>query len=130
MTTLIDPTPPRAPAGRISRRRLLAAGAGVLGLTGLGGAGVWQWQRQHRPDLVEPGSAAVTQAEASRRSAGARVTDAALRPAPVTVDLGGRGVGQHENASGRCPIAQVGHDPCWVVHEMQHRREDDHYGFV
>ncbi len=66
----------------LSRRQLLAAAFGTLGVATLGACG-------SSTEGVAAGSAAVRRAETARRTAGQRVVTARLTPQPVTLDLGG-----------------------------------------
>lgn len=68
-------------AALVSRRRLLAGGAGLGLLGALGGCGNGR---------VDPDGSAVEQAAARRRAANARVRHATLNPRVGSVDLGGR----------------------------------------
>ncbi|MFJ4760209.1 multicopper oxidase family protein [Kocuria marina] len=70
----------------LNRRQFLAAGALTLAAAGLAGCSSTD---KKTTSFVEPGSAAVTAAEAKRRRTGT-VVQRALTAEPVTLDLGGK----------------------------------------
>ena len=70
---------------QLTRRSLIRGAAGLTGVLTLGGLAACS-----RDAGVSPTAKAVAEAEAARRRSGASLVTAQLKPAPVTLNLGGR----------------------------------------